>query len=132
MFRHRSDGKFAKDADPILGMTSHIMPHRYDAMVHFLHVQRCEPIDEYIREMSDKGIRYTYMDILIATLVRMYAERPKINRFVMNGSGKNWICFTDVHFDAIDRAKGFEYAKNQATDPEIVFLRKEHQSATER
>ena len=86
MFRHRSDGKFAKDADPILGMTSHIMPHRYDAMVHFLHVQRCEPIDEYIKEMSEQGIRYTYMDILIATLVRMYAERPKINRFVMNGS----------------------------------------------
>ena len=85
MFRHRSDAVFAKDADPVLGMTSHIMSHRYDAMVNFLHVQNCESMDEYIRKMSEQGTRYTYMHILIATLVRLYAERPSINRFVMNG-----------------------------------------------
>ena len=85
MFRHRSDGVFAKDADPILGMTSHIMPHRYDAMVQFLMVERCEAMDDYIRKMGEKGIKLNYMHILIASIVRLYAAKPKINRFVMNG-----------------------------------------------
>ena len=85
MFKHRSDGVFAKNADPILGMTSHIMPHRYDAMVQFLMVERCEAMDDYIRKMGDKGVKLTYMHILMASLVRLYASKPNINRFVMNG-----------------------------------------------
>ena len=85
MFKHRSDGYFAKSADPILGMTSHIMQHRYDAMVQFLFVERCDAMDEYIRKKAEQGIRINYMHILIASLVRLYAEKPKINRFVMNG-----------------------------------------------
>ena len=97
MFRHRSDGVFAKDADPILGMTSHIMPHRYDAMVHFLMEERCENMDAYIKKMSEKGIRISYMHILVASLVRLYASKQQINRFVMNGRVYNrkgiYICF---------------------------------------
>lgn len=97
MFRHRSDGVFAKDADPILGMTSHIMAHRYDAMVQFLMVERCEKIDEYIKKMSENGIRINYMHILIASIVRLYASKPQINRFVMNGRVYNrkgiYVCF---------------------------------------
>lgn len=98
MFKHRSDGVFAKSADPILGMTSHIMRHRYDAMVQFLFAERCEKMDEYIRKKAEEGIRINYMHILIASLVRLYAEKPKINRFVMNGRVFQrkgiYICFT--------------------------------------
>ena len=86
MFKHRSDGIFEKTADPILGMTSHLMPHRYDAMVNFKLEVRCEPMDEYIKKVYEKtGIHFSYMEILIAAIVRMYAERPFLNRFVMNG-----------------------------------------------
>lgn len=86
MFKHRSDGIFEKSADPILGMTAHIMPHRYDAMVNFLLETRCEEMDKYIAEtFENKGIHFSYMEILIAAIVRMYAQRPFLNRFVMNG-----------------------------------------------
>ncbi len=86
MFKHRSDGVFEKSADPILGMTAHIMPQRYDAMVNFLLEARCEEMDKYIKKIYDeKGIHFSYMEILIASIVRMYAERPYLNRFVMNG-----------------------------------------------
>ncbi len=97
MFKHRSDGVFEESADPILGMTSHIMPHRYDAMVNFLLVSRCENLDVYIKKVNDeKGIRLSYMDVLIAAIVRMYAQKPMLNRFVMNGRvyRRNEICIS--------------------------------------
>ena len=95
MFKHRSDGVFESTADPILGMTSHIMPHRYDAMVNFLLVSRCENLDKYISKVyEEKGIHLSYMDVLIAGIVRMYAQKPMLNRFVMNGRvfRRNEIC----------------------------------------
>lgn len=86
MFKHRSDGVFEKTADPILGATSFIMPHRYDAMVNFLLVSRCENLDQYIKKTyEEKGIHLSYMEVLIAAIVRMYAKKPFLNRFVMNG-----------------------------------------------
>ena len=86
MFKRISDGVIEKNSDPILGMTAHIMPHRYDAMVNFLLVARCEELDAYIKKVrEEKGIRLSYMDVLIAGIVRMYAEKPMLNRFVMNG-----------------------------------------------
>ena len=85
MFNHRSDGVIVKGADPIVKLTSHIMPRRYDAQVQFRLDARCEAMDEYISEMAEKGVKLTYMHIIMAALVRMYAEKPQLNRFVMNG-----------------------------------------------
>lgn len=86
MFKKRCDGVFESTADPILGMTSHLMPRRYDAMVNFLLVTRCENLDEYIKKVyEEKGIRLSYMDVLISAIIRMYAQKPMLNRFVMNG-----------------------------------------------
>ncbi|MBQ8468483.1 MAG: 2-oxoglutarate dehydrogenase [Clostridia bacterium] len=86
MFKYRYDGVFSKTADPILGITSHIMPKRYDAMVNFHLSERCEAMDEYIKKVAEeKDIKLTYMHIMVAAMVRMYAEKPILNRFVMNG-----------------------------------------------
>lgn len=85
MFRHRSDG-ILDTSDPILNIATHIMPRRYDAMVNFLLESRCENMDAYIKKMyEEKGIHFSYMEILIAAIVRMYAQKPLLNRFVMNG-----------------------------------------------
>lgn len=84
MFGKRSDGKVAKNIDPILRITSVIMPHRYDAMVNYLLEIRCDEMDKFIREELEKGNEFTYMHIVIAAIVRMYAERPALNRFTMN------------------------------------------------
>ncbi len=85
MFRNRTDG-ILETSDPILNIATHIMPHRYDAMVNFLLESRCEGMDEYIKKTNDeKGVHFSYMEILIAAIVRMYAQKPLLNRFVMNG-----------------------------------------------
>lgn len=85
MFGFRSDGKKLKRIDPIIRITSYIMKRRYDAQVEMVKDIRCEKMDEFIKQKADEGIKYTYMHLVIAALVRMYALRPKLNRFVMNG-----------------------------------------------
>ncbi len=84
MCKKRSDGVRLKHCDPILRMTSYIMPHRYDAQVFSKVSIRCQNIDNFIAEENKKGNRFTYMHIVIAGLVRMYAMRPKLNRFIIN------------------------------------------------
>ena len=84
MFGRRKDGKLVKNVDPILRVTSAIMPKRYDAMVNYLLEVRNENSVKYIQEQSEKGNSISYFHILIAAIVRMYAERPELNRFVMN------------------------------------------------
>ena len=86
MFGRRSDGKKLKNIDPIIRLTSFIMPQRYDAMVNSRNRIDCTKIDEFIKRKAEEGIKISYMDIVIAGLVRMYALRPKLNRFIMNGN----------------------------------------------
>lgn len=98
MCRKRKDGVRLKKCDPMLRMTSYIMPHRYDAQVFCEGKIKCENIDAFIKEEAEKGNRFRYMHIVIAGLVRMYAMRPKMNRFIMNRRiySRNGItvCFT--------------------------------------
>lgn len=85
MFGFRSDGKKLKKVDPIIRLTSYIMPHRDDAQVFTQKGVRCENIDTFIREKFDEGIKISYMHVVIAGVVRMLAERPRLNRFIMSG-----------------------------------------------
>jgi len=84
MFGKRSDGSLVKGGDPILRITSAIMKHRYDAMVNYLLEVDCANLDEFILKEREKGYNFNYMDIAMAAIVRMYAERPELNRFTMN------------------------------------------------
>jgi len=84
MCRKRKDGIKLKNCDPIIRMTSYIMPYRYDAQVFCKNNIKCEKIDAFIKEEREKGNRFNYMHIVIAGLVRMLANRPKMNRFIMN------------------------------------------------
>jgi len=86
MFGLRSDGKKVKNIDPLMKIVPHIMFHRYDAMVMQAQDYDCEGMDNYIFEKrKNEGIRFNYLDILIASMVRVISQRPKLNRFIMNG-----------------------------------------------
>ncbi|MFA6649338.1 MAG: 2-oxo acid dehydrogenase subunit E2 [Candidatus Izemoplasmatales bacterium] len=85
MFGIRPDGKKIKTIDPIMKLTPHIMPQRNDAMVMSLYEINCKGMDEYIFAKRKEDIHMTYMDILLAAIVRVLAIRPKLNRFIMNG-----------------------------------------------
>lgn len=85
MFGRRSDGKPVKNMDIIEKLTSHFMPDRNDAMNMIMTEIHCENIDKFIAKKREEGIKYTYMDIVNASIVRLLAVRPMLNRFVMRG-----------------------------------------------
>ncbi|MFA5467288.1 MAG: hypothetical protein WC251_05490, partial [Candidatus Izemoplasmatales bacterium] len=86
MFGFRSDGKRIKTIDPFMKLTPHIMVERSDAQVMSLYEINCKTMDEYIfKKRHEENLRLNYMNILVAAFVRVYALRPRLNRFIMNG-----------------------------------------------
>ena len=86
MFGYRVDGKQVRDIDPIQRIVPHIMRHRHDSMINLTVDLPCEPFDEFIKkELAAGNGEYDYMHIIIAGLVRIIANYPRLNRFVMNG-----------------------------------------------
>jgi pyruvate/2-oxoglutarate dehydrogenase complex dihydrolipoamide acyltransferase (E2) component len=86
MFGYRVDGKKVRDIDPIQRIVPHIMRHRHDSMNLIAVDLPCEPFDEFIKkESAASNGEYDYMHIIIAGLVRIIANYPRLNRFVMNG-----------------------------------------------
>lgn len=76
------------------------MWHRHDSMNMYEDYVDCGPWDAYIASKAEEGTAITYMDLMIASLVRVIAQRPKLNRFIMNGRvyarPKIWVSFV-VH-----------------------------------
>ncbi|MBI9009403.1 MAG: 2-oxoglutarate dehydrogenase [Tenericutes bacterium] len=86
MFGLRSDGKRIKNIDPFMKIIPHIMFDRTDAMVMQSQDYDCSGIDEFIQDKrKTEGIRFSYLDILASAIVRTLAQRPKMNRFCVNG-----------------------------------------------
>ena len=85
MFGHRSDGKVVKKASAELKVMACTMKERVDSQVFFNQDIVVDKMDEYIAKMAEKGEKFTYLDILFAAVIRIIAERPKLNRFVVNG-----------------------------------------------
>ena len=85
MFGKRTDGRRLRKIDPFFLLMPHIMKRRSDAQVFYSQEIPLAPLDEYIAKKEAEGIRLSYMAIIYAALVRIVAEKPLINRFVMNG-----------------------------------------------
>ena len=85
MFGYRADGKKVKNLDPIQRLMPHIMVQRADAQNSTSYDCPCENIDAFIKKQFEAGEKYTYMHILIASIVRASALYPRINRFICHG-----------------------------------------------
>lgn len=86
MFGHRYDGKKVKNMNIIDKAGPFFMPQRIDA-VNLINVKiSCATLDKFIGEERKNGTRFTYMDVVIATIVRVLYMRPKMNRFIMRGT----------------------------------------------
>lgn len=86
MFGYRSDGKKVKNLPPFFRVIPNIMTERSDSQVYFKQDIPLKTLDEYIDKKAAEGVKLSYMNIIYAALVRIIAERPKLNRFIMNGS----------------------------------------------
>lgn len=84
MFVRRSDGRPIKSSGPFVKMIPYIMSRRSDAQI-FVKQDICiDKIDEYLHEKRKQNLKISYMHFFIAIYVRVIAERPQLNRFVMN------------------------------------------------
>jgi hypothetical protein len=86
MLGHRPDGKKVKDMPGFFRIIPNVMKRRSDAQVYFKQDVSVEKVDKYIAAKAKQGIKISYTNILYACLVRLIAERPLLNRFVMNGT----------------------------------------------
>lgn len=84
MFGRRPDGKTVKVVDPLIKITPHIMPKRYDAQVFVKRTLDYDIIKEYLRKKREEGIRLTHMDVIIAAYIKVVKRYPEFNRFVVN------------------------------------------------
>jgi len=101
MFGKRPDGRAIKTMAPLEKIIPYIMRTRVDSMTMYEDYFDCAPMDAYIKEKREQGIRITYMHICIAAIVRLMALRPALNRFVMKGRvyarPKIWVSFAVHH-----------------------------------
>ena len=81
----RSDGRKIKSLPPLFRVIPHVMKERSDAHVYFSQEIPIKTLDEYIAKKDQEGIKMSYMNIIYAALVRMLAEKPALNRFIMDG-----------------------------------------------
>ncbi|MDD4437135.1 MAG: 2-oxo acid dehydrogenase subunit E2 [Tissierellia bacterium] len=80
----RSDGYLLKDLKPFMKIIPYVMEKRSDSQNFSKQVFPAESIDKYILEKKQYGYNFSYMHVFIAAYVRLIAERPQLNRFVMN------------------------------------------------
>ena len=79
----RIDGKRASYIDPMMQLMPHIMPRRYDACNTTKVTCFSKPIEEFIADQKAKGEIFSFNDVFLASLVRLYSKREALNRFVI-------------------------------------------------
>lgn len=80
----RSDGRKLKSISPFVKIIPYIMTRRSDAQLFNKQTIVTDTIDAYIKEKQEQGVNLNYMHLFIAVYVRVLAQRPQLNRFVMN------------------------------------------------
>ena len=85
MFGYRSDGRKLRDISPFFKIIPQVMRTRSDSQVYYTYDMPIKEIDNYIDKKAEENIKISYMDIVYSALVRLIAQRPRLNRFVMNG-----------------------------------------------
>ncbi|MBQ3578338.1 MAG: 2-oxo acid dehydrogenase subunit E2 [Firmicutes bacterium] len=85
MFGKRPDGVRVKGIDPVIKITSYVMPMRCDAQVFLKHRANLERLNAYVkRQKAEKNETLSYMQIIVAAYVRAISANPEVNRFIMN------------------------------------------------
>lgn len=97
MFGIRADGRKLKSVSPIFKLMPIIMKKRSDSHVYYTEDIPLAPLDEYIAKKAEEGIKLTYMNVIYTALVRVLAEKPSLNRFIINSRAYArkgiWVCF---------------------------------------
>ncbi|MDR2822176.1 MAG: hypothetical protein LBV58_01310 [Acholeplasmatales bacterium] len=84
MFGRRSDGKLVHGLDGITRLMPLFVRTRSGASNLYMFDIEASYFDDFIEKKKLEGFNYCYMDIVIASLVRAFKVRPKLNQFIIN------------------------------------------------
>lgn len=82
MFSKRSDGIKVKNLDAVTKAAPFFMPTRLGSQNLMMLEFRCEAMDEFILRQRRLGNNYSYTHLMIASIVRLFYLRPKLNYFI--------------------------------------------------
>lgn len=80
----RPDGKRLRNCDPMYTVAAYIMDKRMDAMNAITIDIPLDPIQEYLNKKRKEGVNISHMAVIIAGMLRITAEFPELNRFIVN------------------------------------------------
>lgn len=94
----RYDGRLLKTIGSFMKILPHIASKRSDAQIFSKQLIETEGIDAYIKEKNEQGFDISYLHVMIAVFVRVIAQRPQLNRFIINSRvyARNQICISLV------------------------------------
>jgi hypothetical protein len=82
LLKDRSDGKRIKANDPFFRIIPYVMKERSDAQVFFEETVKLDEVQNLIHRMRKDGQKIRFVHVVIAALVRVISQKPKVNRFV--------------------------------------------------
>lgn len=118
----RSDGYKLRKVDPLFRMIPHIMKARSDAQVFFEDTIYLEETNKFIRQLRKEGYKLGFLHVVIASMVRVMSQKPKINRFVV---GKKIYARNEIAFSLAIKKEMTEEAEETVIkvkfDPEATI-----------
>lgn len=80
----RCDGRPLKSIGPFFKIIPYIMKRRSESQIFAKQIIVTDKIDAYLKEKREEEQSINFLHLFIAIYVRVIAERPQLNRFVMN------------------------------------------------
>jgi len=82
-FGDRYDGRLLRTIDPFFKIIPYIMATRVDAQNFFEEKIPLEPIEAYLREKRQSGIKNIgFLHVVMAAMIRTLSQKPQLNRFI--------------------------------------------------
>ncbi len=80
----RRDGWRVRSLDPIFTIMPHLMRGRNASQVLYKDRVALEPIEKLVRQYREQIPGLSIMHVIVAAFVRLYSQRPLLNRFVVD------------------------------------------------
>ena len=81
-FGDRKDAALIRDMDAMHVFMAHLYRDRTDNEAYISETIDLEPMQNWIAAHPDKEFKYTFFHIIIAAILKLLVERPKLNRFI--------------------------------------------------
>lgn len=80
----RKEGRKIKNMDPFIKIFPYVMNRRTDSQIFAKELVAIDPIEEYLADQRAQGNNINFLHLFLAIYTRVLAQRPKLNRFIIN------------------------------------------------